>query len=261
MWWCHATRVGDLSWDIQLADADGSVLVDMAGFELRKASRSALRRRQLADLLYQVEWHPRSLPPGAGTCTGDWLIVGGGGESLAERLRESGHPCTLAAEYFESPWAGVIFVCGSDRDDSTDVPARAESLASELLRLLQTAERLPECPPIWLVTTNAQAVRAGDTLNVSQAPLWGMARTLFLEAPNLVLHCVDMDDAANLDALVAELISTAAAGETQVAYRGGQRSVARLARYRDALKGADRRTGAPAVSRLWQPRPAPCGAA
>lgn len=75
-WWCHVVQTDITSWDIQLLGDDGQVLVNMQGFEMRKAARDAMQKRQLADWLYEVAWQPKllaqqTLPHIAGC----WLIV------------------------------------------------------------------------------------------------------------------------------------------------------------------------------------------
>jgi NADPH:quinone reductase-like Zn-dependent oxidoreductase len=70
----------------------------------------------------------------------------------------------------------------------------------------------------------------GARVALAQAPLWGLARTVALEHPELRPTLVDLDPAANADAvaaLVDELLG--ADDESQVALRGQERLVARLA--------------------------------
>ena len=38
VWWCHATLVGELRWDIRLSDAAGQVVVEIEGFETAKGA-------------------------------------------------------------------------------------------------------------------------------------------------------------------------------------------------------------------------------
>ena len=88
-------------------------------------------------------------------------------------------------------------------------------------------------PALWLVTRGAQPVGAAAMpLEVVQTPLWGLGRVIALEHPDLWGGLVDLDahSTAIEDAttLLAEICQPD--GEDQVAWRGGQRHVARLVR-------------------------------
>jgi len=107
----------------------------------------------------------------------------------------------------------------------------------QLLKALSQSA-LPKAPQAWLVTAGAQAVdgneSAAQPVAVCQAPLLGFGRVVALELPHLRLRMVDLEhlsvrhpiDAAT--ALAYELVADSAEGE--IAYRGGQRFVARLTR-------------------------------
>ena len=83
---------------------------------------------------------------------------------------------------------------------------------------------------MWLVTRGAQAVGCERDGVLSGAALWGLGRTVALEAPGLGARLVDLDPEGEPDAgaLVEELLC--ADRETQVAHRGGVRQAARLVR-------------------------------
>ena len=102
-----------------------------------------------------------------------------------------------------------------------------------LLPLCQTLalEPLPGAPRLWIVTRRAvPASSQQEAVNVAQAPLWGMGRALALEQPDLWGGLLDLDvEEASPAArrLVDEIRGSD--GEDQVAWRGGQRFVPRLA--------------------------------
>ncbi|GAB6041225.1 hypothetical protein JCM17961_18990 [Endothiovibrio diazotrophicus] len=88
---------------------------------------------------------------------------------------------------------------------------------------------------LWVVTRGAQAVADGERLpGVGSAPLWGMARVIAQEHPELGVSCIDLDGAqaaaAQAAALWAEIdtVFPFAPPENQVALRDGRRHVARL---------------------------------
>ena len=108
---------------------------------------------------------------------------------------------------------------------------------------------------LWLLTRGAQATVAPDEVtDAAAAALWGFARTLRLEHPELGVVCIDLDDAAAdaaADALWAELQAQSA--EPERVLRGGTRRVPRLVR----MMGRTLPQTAPALSswRLAPERP------
>jgi myxalamid-type polyketide synthase MxaB len=270
-WWCHAVRTGPTTWDVQTFDADGNLIVALEGFEMRKAPASAFLRRRLADCLYRVEWQPQLVAEEGAAGPATWLLFDNGsqtGAELAERLAARGDRCLIVAEGDAFHWAvsgitvnpavpgdfrrllevsaqqegpplrGVVHLWGADQRTADDPAERAQSLAIGMLHLVQAVAAGSAKLRFWVVTFGAQAVEAAETVHPEQAPLWGMARSLMPEAPDLPITCVDAGsdpDGAAL-ALLAEL--DAAPGESQVAYRGAERFVARLIRCTDAVPQA-----------------------
>ncbi len=109
-WWCHVVQVGALAWDIQLLTAAGQVLVDIKGFEMRKAPRAGMRKRPWADWLYATAWEPKPLAAAVlPSAPGRWLIFSdnnGLGERLAVQLQEQWQSCVLVkagASYHAAP--------------------------------------------------------------------------------------------------------------------------------------------------------------
>ncbi len=199
-----------------------------------------------------------------------WIIFADGagvGERLAARLRGRGERCVVAragADYAaaadavtldpaapahlrrlfadalaaaDGRCAGVVHLWALDApaDDDAAVLSRAPlRICGGILHAVQAlvAAAPPSVPRLWLVTRGAQALGSGPGAPAaSQAPVWGLGRTIALEHPELRCVCVDLDPADppdDVDALLAELSSDG--GETQVALRGSGRHVARLTR-------------------------------
>jgi acyl transferase domain-containing protein/acyl carrier protein len=209
--------------------------------------RAAGPVKPFADLLYRLDWRPAPLGTGQPhEGPGPWLIVARGGElatALVERLGRAGQGARMAPEHqppAAGPYRGIVYLAGG-REES-DAPAAAEAECCALLRLVQTLARSAGTPRLWLVTQGSQAVTGAEPILPAGAALWGLARTVRLEHPEL--RCVSIDlapDGADLEALVAELL---APGESQVAHRGGARYVARLVRHGgEAAAAALRDTG------------------
>lgn len=155
----------------------------------------------------------------------------------------SEHFHTLVTEAFISQamlCKGVIYAWGTGHQVpiSLDGLRETQHLTSEgILHFLQAGTQLQwtETPRLWLVTNKAQAVTAVDTLQLQQSHLWGLWRVMALENPTWRCVAIDLDTSDNtaLDNLAAELL--AADGETQIAYRHGQRYCGRLDAYRPRL--------------------------
>ena len=99
-----------------------------------------------------------------------------------------------------------------------------------VLHLVQALVKTGLSSCLWLVTRGAQPVATPMSLQVQQAPVWGLAKAIALEHPELHSVCVDLDPLAEAEqtssALSNELLSSS--GENQIAYRQGIRYVARL---------------------------------
>ena len=193
--------------------------------------------------------------------TGCWLLFTDResvGEALAGRLKERGETCLrvspgsgferlaerryrldpgapedfrqLLDEVPESqPLLGVVHLwsldAGRQEGEALD-QRRGLGSALHLVQALAGYGRRP--PSLWLVTRGAQPV-SGEVPGLWQSPLWGLARVIDLEHPELDCTCVDLDPGADDgEQLWRELSSREP--ETQVAFRDGQRWVARLVR-------------------------------
>ncbi|MEU8989182.1 type I polyketide synthase [Streptomyces sp. NPDC048558] len=135
---------------------------------------------------------------------------------------------------------GVLHLWSLDLPSGEDIPVTALRDAQDrgvhsVLHLMQalSAEVTQRLPRVWLVTRTAQAVGDSDgPLALAQSPMWGIGRvTGHQEFAGMWGGIVDLDtgpEAEQARRLVEEI--TAHSGEDQVAFRGEQRYVARLAR-------------------------------
>jgi acyl transferase domain-containing protein/acyl carrier protein len=287
--WCYTRQVGAQRWDIQLLESTGAVVADIHGLTLRQLAPEAVRRRQMDDWLYRLEWHskPRHEEAVAGV-PGSWLIftdTTGLGDLLAAQLQAQGQRCvlvtsgemyattalddttgarrivlnlaayddykrllteTLTAE--QPPCQGVVYLWGMETpQDLSGVPEAAYQASIGALHLVQALGHAGLTPRLWLVTRGGQAVNAVESVHVSQAPLWGLGRTLALERHELHGVCVDLDPEGDVEADAAALMVELCApdGEDQIALRAGRRQVARLVRYRGRPEQVSRRPDAP----------------
>jgi hypothetical protein len=207
--------------------------------------------------------------------SGTWFVFSNGGElgrALAQRLADRSEHCVIVAEgdAFDGagidlgprsirhavinpgvqgdiglliercaklglpPCRGFVHLWGIERRLSDRArPECAQDLAIGFLHLAQAA--VPP-PRLIVVTSGGQPVLSGEDADPAQAPLWGMIRTLSLEAPGLHASGLDLDagpTTEQVDAVLGELDRPPA--EPQTAYRGNERFVARLVRYREAI--------------------------
>ncbi|CAI7975413.1 phthiocerol/phenolphthiocerol synthesis type-I polyketide synthase C [Frankia sp. Hr75.2] len=146
----------------------------------------------------------------------------------------------------DGPPAGVVHLAAAATEP---LPTSGDALAvgqrwllGGALHLVQEVSRVGwrNPPRVWFVTAGAQAVGPTSAVAVTQAPLWGLARVAAHELPELRTTCVDLSprpvggggaDPAEVAALCALLLGDGA--EDQIALRGGDRFVARLARHAD----------------------------
>jgi acyl transferase domain-containing protein len=151
-------------------------------------------------------------------------------DELAARV--CGRPTRIVHLWGLCPEAAADFSSGR-----TD---RAYSLGwGSALHLVQAITSHDGPPPrLWLVTQNAQGVDADcDLSGLAQAPLFGFAKVANLEYPEL--GCVNVDLDSGSDARAAACLFDEIRLETtedQVAFRGNQRYVARLARHSGAAE-------------------------
>ncbi|NLG56582.1 MAG: type I polyketide synthase, partial [Rhodococcus sp.] len=235
-----------------------------AGMPQRRAED---RPDALADNTYQVQWRDAdavdvAAVDAAATAHGTWLVLSDGGTQgrrIVDGLRERGATVIEAAAYEPgtpidgerirehvsalvaecAPSAGVIQLVTPESAAGSFDAAVAISCASTLA--IATTLAVSESPAkMWILT--AGAVEAGDgAINAEQTPVWGLGRVISLEHPEIWGGMIDLDPAdtdlshtdpsdtaGSLSVALAEVLAQGT--EDQVAYRDGQRLVARLER-------------------------------
>ncbi len=234
---------GDLLGTVVLRDAAGTAQCVLEGVRLRRTDISALPT-SLDGKLFQLAWERSPLTAAQGARPeGEWLVTGddaAAGEALAERLRSMGATARLSdggdlAERLSAvPDGGTRTVVhlarsaapgAADQDSAKDAEAAVVSFLGTVGALVGSAASQTR---LFLVTTGAQVVEDGESPDVTQGGLRGMARTLVLEHPELVPVHLDTDARGPelADVLLAELGGTERAEE--VAWRAGERHVAQL---------------------------------
>jgi acyl transferase domain-containing protein/acyl carrier protein len=201
--------------------------LDLTG---RPASRNSQVDAESSSWLYRQEW--TAAPIRGSRPDGRWLVLardGAAARAVARELRSLGSSADVAdleglAQAFgsEGPPCGIVVLAGGG--DAAFLPVRVLQALPE-----GTRSRL------WFITRGAQAAGgpAAARVDVDQAALWGAARVVGEEHPDLWGGLVDLDPRASAvegAALLARHL-LAKDGEEQVALRGGDRLALRLARH------------------------------
>ncbi|TDD58603.1 type I polyketide synthase [Kribbella antibiotica] len=254
--------------DLALCAADGTVLAEIRGFRaqsLQAASNQSLDR--LDRNLHELSWReqPLDAEPATEPDSATWVVFTDSSGDAVRRLRAAGRQ-VISVEHNAVPKlteteTGGYVLNPADADQykqlfhklgqevsvgkvlhlwSLDAPFGADISVDALedsqllgsvsvLNLMHAlaAELNHQLAQVWLVTRQAQAIDGGPVA-VAQAPMWGIGRLVgHQEFPSLWGGLVDLGPGDDAEQLIAEI--DAAAGEDQVAYRNGQRFVARLA--------------------------------
>jgi len=203
----------------------------------------------------------RDESPESPSAMGDWLILSESsdlGQQLADDLRTKGQSAFLVLSdplgdlpnevslNWSAPdqevqllqilqmgpaWQGVVYL--------TAATAASDSLSESIkeacrrnLHLVQAILKanLSLVPRLYLVTQGTTTPRIMEA-GLARSPLWGLAKTITLEHPELRCTCVDLDG-AGVEPLTAELLANSP--EQQICLQPQQRKVARLQPYQPA---------------------------
>ena len=195
-----------------------------------------------SDWFYEIAWQPLQWQPGSSNkaTARRWLIVpnsGGLVSGLAYRIREDGgqaivatSPEDVAAHLHSEAYDFVIYLAGAPNDDLANGPAIQLAEALEAVKAVVVAQSAAR---LWIITSAAQQVLPGQAgLNLVQAPLWGLGRTVALEHPDCWGGLLDLDPHATVSESCEGIISAIrnSQQEDQVALRSAQAYGARLVR-------------------------------
>ncbi|HEY8883692.1 MAG TPA: SDR family NAD(P)-dependent oxidoreductase [Chloroflexota bacterium] len=138
-----------------------------------------------------------------------------------------------------APCRGVVHLWGLESAPAAETTVatldadqvRGSGSALHLVQALATAA-WQQPPRLWLISRGVQVVAPSSAPPaVAQAPLWGLGRVIALEHPELWGGLIDLDSSGGVEEVAALLAEIwAPDGEDQLAFRGGQRYVARLMR-------------------------------
>jgi NADPH:quinone reductase-like Zn-dependent oxidoreductase len=193
-------RGGDAEADVRIVDAEGEMLAELAGLAIRRVGAAPLWRVRWSAAAESVEGAPE-LRRGAG----DWAVA----------LRE------VLPEWVD---AGSVLLTGS-----------ADAITAGLLLVVKRErERAGSVRRICVVTRGGQAAAAGDRVDAGQAAVWGVARTLRVEYPAMVVLLADLpggDDEIETEVTcLAAWVRGAEAASAEAVVRRGRVLLPRLER-------------------------------
>ena len=262
--WYH-TQITELKGDITRGDvrlysSEGRLLLEIEDATLQRVSRDWLARtlgERDPKWLYQLAWQPEPLSAQPASEPGRWLIIedsSGLGQALSGQLQACGASCEsvappatpeamqlLVQEKIKEatiPIQGIVHLSSLDVGEPNDCSPEDLNRARTLSwgNVLDLVHALTESPPdalprLCLITCGAQGLEESNiSVAVAQAPLWGFARVIAAEHPELNCTRIDLDPTEECDThagyLAAELL--ASEREDQIIYRNGERHVARL---------------------------------
>ncbi|HYO97350.1 MAG TPA: SDR family NAD(P)-dependent oxidoreductase [Polyangiaceae bacterium] len=186
----------------------------------------------LDNAVYRLEWRPAPALQSPRSMSGRWAVVSLGSDGRAEELLAAlaalgATPERVAIEQLAqlSPFADhVVCAWGGSGDAEAAMQAAHQGLA-----IANALARRANPPRLWWLTRAAVAARPGDEVAVAGASLWGLGRTVMQEYPELRCTLLDLDrESASAGVLAHE--AAASDHETQVAWRGTERHLARLLR-------------------------------
>jgi acyl transferase domain-containing protein/NADPH:quinone reductase-like Zn-dependent oxidoreductase/acyl carrier protein len=139
----------------------------------------------------------------------------------------------------QPPLRGILYLWGLDQAASSAGDVwRAADGENSTLGLLHLVQALAQSgwqayPRLWVITRGTQCVatRDGEVVSLTGAPLWGLARVVVTEHPELRCCAIDLaaETAGEAPHILAEIL--AGSPESQIALRGEERYVARLVRF------------------------------
>ncbi|MEM9455499.1 MAG: type I polyketide synthase [Myxococcota bacterium] len=247
--------------DIEVLTPSGECVIEARGLRARPLARDA-RGHATEHHHFEIQWRPSTMP--TAELPRRWLLLmdeGGVGESLRRALLDAGvqvavagpgasvtdgafdpddpedHRRALHEPFGADPPHVVIHALGLDAPPDLDPEALRIAQSRGSHSLLHTVQALVRAghrnPPRLVVLSRGAQPAAGTPVCPSQASVWGLARAIRHEHPELRCTCVDLDPRTSATpgsawnpALLPALVGDE---EDQIALRGEQRLVARLA--------------------------------
>jgi acyl transferase domain-containing protein len=196
-------------------------LLDVALVRTTTSSASRLDAR-----LFEIAWRQVPLPEGRPEPAGARVVVAepGDHDRVADRIAAA-IGATVHHDTASVPDVGVTAVVWCATGDLDDLDR-----VTKVTELLREHGRHEAPPRLWLVSRHARPVLDGDPVAPGVCALRGLLRVAAIEQPQSAVSWVDGGTGTEEDLadVVAELL--AGTRENEIAWRAGERYVARLAR-------------------------------
>ncbi|MFD7631782.1 type I polyketide synthase, partial [Streptomyces sp. NPDC059851] len=232
-----------------VADETGRPVASVESLTLRPASADQVHAAGgNLESLFRVEWTPVSAAPGAAAASGDlrWAVLGqdeiGLGASAGPGTRVTAYadlPELDAALAAGEPTPDAVFVLPAAVEPSEDTVGSVHGAVNEALATLQewlAEERFTGTPLVWL-TSGAVAVEPGEGVrDLAGGAVRGLLRSAQSENPGQLVM-IDLSPERD-PASVAAIPAALAAGEPELAVRGGVITAPRLVRVASSQSAA-----------------------
>ena len=252
---CHATwkrnEGKNRSADLKLLSPSGELLLAIEDLKVQQVNLAALRQMSGAGterLVFDLRWKPNRLPA-TKLEPKKWLLIGPADSNtlesefttkIQERLESEGHQVqqlepamtregwlanfeTQSTDDGQPFFDGVVWQAAEDNDKAV-FDANARSLVAFTQAMIEKNWRKLSCGML-LVTQNAIAVEDTQPADPQQTQLWGLARVISAEQPELRCRMVDFGPQRFEESSTIETIADLAQTETndnQFAIRAGQ---------------------------------------
>ncbi|WP_243723271.1 SDR family NAD(P)-dependent oxidoreductase [Actinomadura sp. 7K507] len=218
---------------LSAADTAGRPVITVDALALRPVVSELPAGMAQRRHLYALTWP--AVPPSNGAADDPYAVLTAHDSELANALLGTGAQAyddlEQVTELSTRP-SVVIAPCPRD-EGGEDVVSRANSATQQMLRLIQrylADDRLSGSHLVLLTTACIDTGTEPATVDPSQAPVWGLVRSVQAEHPGRVT-LIDVDrQAASLQTLPAAIGTALSQDEPQLAVRGPSLHVPRLTR-------------------------------
>lgn len=198
------------------------LLVDAQGEALARAQKVVFRRSHgstrgpsptVREATHVLSWPALAALASAPASTGRWRVRRGPAW-LAETLRAAGMDVQAADAPDQLCEHDLTFF-----EATEDSALEAHRLAHSALEEAQRGTRSARGPTLWWLTQRALDVEPGDCPNAAASVVWGIGRSLQIEAPEHALRLIDFDEPESLPSALAMALTKRE--QTQLAVRAG----------------------------------------
>ncbi|MGE5785456.1 MAG: SDR family NAD(P)-dependent oxidoreductase, partial [Myxococcales bacterium] len=208
--------------DLAILDESGAVLVAIQGITCREQRMSTEQAHP--SWLYRSSWHTQPWLPPVNANSSEVVLLQDAARILVGTNAVAASGSSTPRDAVQVPQgAACVFAIQSDPSDPYAITA------CNRLREVCAAALAANCRSFVVVTLGAQRVRDADVVDPVQASLWGFARVIMTEHPELNCRLVDVPRSGPVPTFPREALSQSDS-EEESAFRDGERYVHRIER-------------------------------